>query len=123
MDPISETTFAIVERFNQSVNAHDLDLTMDLMSADCVFENTVPPPDGERFSGQAAVRGFWKDFFESSPTARFEFEEIVASGARAFTRWVYRWENADGSQGHIRGVDIFRVQDGKVAEKLSYVKG
>ena len=25
--------------------------------------------------------------------------------------------------GSIRGVDVFRVQDGKVAEKLSYVKG
>ena len=25
--------------------------------------------------------------------------------------------------GSVRGVDIFRVQDGKVAEKLSYVKG
>ncbi|MBS1243923.1 MAG: hypothetical protein H6R41_460, partial [Deltaproteobacteria bacterium] len=24
---------------------------------------------------------------------------------------------------HIRGVDVFRVRDGKVAEKLSYVKG
>jgi len=36
---------------------------------------------------------------------------------------LYRWENADGTRGHIRGVDLFRVQDGKVAEKLSYVKG
>ena len=38
--------------------------------------------------------------------------------ARATVRWRYSW--GDGS---IRGVDIFRVQDGKVAEKLSYVKG
>jgi ketosteroid isomerase-like protein len=96
---------------------------MELMSADCVFENTYPPPDGERFVGQPAVRGFWKDFFESSPRAHFEFEETFASGTRAFVRWLYRWENADGTQGHIRGVDIFLVRDGRVAEKLSYVKG
>jgi hypothetical protein len=25
--------------------------------------------------------------------------------------------------GSVRGVDVFRVRDGKVAEKLSYVKG
>jgi hypothetical protein len=37
-------------------------------------------------------------------------------------RWRYTWMNPD-SQGHVRGVDVFRVQDGKVAEKLSYVKG
>ena len=93
------------------------------MTEDCVFENTYPPPDGERFEGQAAVRAFWKEFFESSPQARFEFEETFASGERAFVRWLYRWQNADGANGHIRGVDIFRIRDSKVAEKLSYVKG
>jgi hypothetical protein len=25
--------------------------------------------------------------------------------------------------GHIRGVDVFRFQDGKISEKFSYVKG
>jgi hypothetical protein len=29
----------------------------------------------------------------------------------------------EGKPGHVRGVDIFRVRDGKLAEKLSYVKG
>ena len=28
-----------------------------------------------------------------------------------------------GGPGHARGVDVIRVRDGKVAEKLSYVKG
>jgi len=37
-------------------------------------------------------------------------------------RWIYRWVR-DGQEGHVRGVDVFRVRDGKVAEKLSYVKG
>ena len=27
------------------------------------------------------------------------------------------------AQAHVRGVDIFTVRDGLVAEKLSYVKG
>jgi hypothetical protein len=26
-------------------------------------------------------------------------------------------------QGHVRGVDIFRIEAGKIGEKLSYVKG
>jgi len=29
----------------------------------------------------------------------------------------------DGQPWHLRGVDVFRVRDGKVAEKLAYVKG
>ena len=120
---ITQSTLETVTRFNEAVNAHDLDLTMSLMTEACVFENTYPPPDGERFEGQAAVGRFWIEFFETSPNARFEFEEIFASGERAFVRWLYRWQDADGSKGRIRGVDLFTVRDGKVVEKLSYVKG
>jgi SnoaL-like domain len=47
-------------------------------------------------------------------------EEIFAAGARAVVRWVFRW---DDTGGHVRGVDVIRVRDGKVAEKLAYVKG
>lgn len=52
-----------------------------------------------------------------------EPEELFVAGDRGVLRWIYRWRNADGSPGHVRGVDIYRVRDGKVAEKLSYVKG
>jgi hypothetical protein len=31
--------------------------------------------------------------------------------------------NEDGQAGHVRGVDLFRARDGKVAEKPFYVKG
>ena len=122
-ESLTQSTRMVITRFNQAVNQHDLELTMSLMTPDCVFENTLPPPDGERFEGQSAVRAFWQEFFASSPNAIFEFEEVFASGSRAFVRWRYRWQNADGTSGHIRGVDLFRVQAGKVAEKLSYVKG
>ena len=50
----------------------------------------------------------------------FETEEIFATGDRALVRWVFHWDDADG---HVRGVDVMRVRDGKVAEKLAYVKG
>jgi hypothetical protein len=34
-----------------------------------------------------------------------------------------RYTGQDGSAQHLRGVDVFRVRDGKVSEKLAYVKG
>jgi ketosteroid isomerase-like protein len=120
---LSQATLETVTRFNRAVNQHDLETTMSLMTGDCVFENTYPPPDGKRFEGQAAVRSFWADFFETSPQASFELEEVFASGERAFVRWLYRWQNDDETSGHIRGVDVFTVHAGKIAEKLSYVKG
>ena len=122
IDPVSAATVAAVDRFNEAFNRHDVPAVMDMMTEDCVFDSTRPPPDGERFEGQAAVRQFWEEFFRRSPEARFETEEMFAAGDRCVVRWVYHWVR-DGTPGHIRGVDVFRVRDGKVAEKLSYVKG
>jgi ketosteroid isomerase-like protein len=113
---------AVVERFNEAFNNHDVDGIMALMTEDCVFENTRPSPDGTRIVGQAAVRSFWAEFFQRSPQARFDSEEIFEAGDRCVVRWVYQWVR-EGVKGHVRGVDLFRVRDGKVAEKLSYVKG
>lgn len=112
------STEAVVRAFGDALNAHDVDAVMAMMTDDCVFENTAPFPDGERFTGQPAVRAFWEQFLGESPRAHFELEELFAGGDRCTTRWRYTW-----GDGHIRGVDLFRVRDGKVAEKLSYVKG
>ncbi len=116
-------TLETIQRFNAAFAHHDVDMIMAAMTEDCVFENTYPPPDGERYVGQAAVRAFWEQFFAASPQANFVFEDTFAANDRAVVRWRYQWVDPDGKRGHIRGVDVFRVQDGKVAEKLSYVKG
>ena len=115
---MSTSTASTVEAFNDAFGRHDVDAVMALMTDDCVFENTLPTPDGERHVGQQAVRKFWQRFFSDSPNASFETEEMVVSGDRAVVRWRFDW-----GKGHIRGIDLFKVRDGKVAEKLSYVKG
>ena len=121
--PDTATTLDIIERFNDIFNKHDVDGIMALMTDDVVFENTFPRPDGERYEGKDGVRSFWEQLFGGSPSARFETEDIFAGGDRCTVRWVYHWVDSDGKPGHVRGVDVFRVRDGKVAEKLSYVKG
>lgn len=121
MDDTTQT-LATIERFNDAFNRHDVDAIMAAMTDDCVFDNIRPRPDGEVFEGQTAVRAYWEHFFGRSPHARFDAEETFAVGDRCVVRWVYHWVK-DGQPGHVRGVDIFRVRDGKVAEKLAYVKG
>ena len=122
LDPVTQNTRAVVERFNEAFNRHDVDAIMQCMTDDCVFENTRPAPDGTRLVGQAAVRSFWEELFARSPHARFDTEDLFAAGDRCVVQWIYHWIR-DGKAGHVRGVDLFRVQDGLVAEKLSYVKG
>lgn len=113
----------IVTQFNQALNAQDVDSMMCLMTEGCVFENTYPPPDGTRYEGQVAVRQFWEEFFRSAAQASIELEEILAWGDRCVMRWTYRWVDAAGTPGHTRGIDLYRLEGGLIAEKLSYVKG
>lgn len=118
MNTISNMTASVVKVFNDAFNSHDIDAVMALMTEDCIFENTFPAPDGKRYEGAAAVRAELGKFLASSPHARFDEEELIACEDRCVVRWRYTW-----GDGHVRGVDVMRVRDGKVSEKLSYVKG
>ena len=119
-----ETAMRVVLEFNEAFNRHDVAGMMQLMTDDCVFENTDPAPDGTRYSGKDVVTPFWQDFFRQSPKAHIEIEEIFGMGNnRCVMRWRYEWVDATWKKGHVRGVDIFQVRDGLISEKLSYVKG
>jgi len=107
----------VVAAFSKAWDDHDLEATLELVTEDCVFENTGPAPDGTRFVGKAEIRGAWQPIFDDV-NANFETEESFVAGDRVVQRWRYSWDG-----GHVRGIDIFRVRDGKVAEKLAYVKG
>jgi predicted SnoaL-like aldol condensation-catalyzing enzyme len=113
-----ESSMRVVLKFNEAFNRHDVSGMMQLMSDDCVFENTDPAPDGTVYSGREVVTRFWQDFFRESPQAHIDIEEIFGMGYHCIMRWKYSW-----GDGHVRGVDIFKVADGLISEKLSYVKG
>ena len=122
-DTLTQSTIEVIEKFSAALNRHDVPAVMSLMTEDCIFDNTYPPPDGERFEGQEAVRRFWEEFFRLSPDSVFQAEEMITLGDRCVIRWRYDWTSTDGSRRHVRGVNALRVRDGKVAEKLAYVKG
>jgi ketosteroid isomerase-like protein len=118
-----ESAMRVVLAFNEAFNRQDVAGMMALMSDDCVFEDTTPAPDGTVYAGKEAVTQFWQDFFRASPQAHIKAEEIFGLGERCVMRWRYSWVDERGEKGHVRGVDVFRVRDGLLREKLSYVKG
>jgi uncharacterized protein (TIGR02246 family) len=107
----------VVKRFNAAWNDHDLAAALALTDPDAVFESTSPSPDGERSVGHDAIRDAWAPIF-ADPSSHFTVEDTVVSGDRLVQRWRYDW-----SGGHVRGVDVITVRDGRVSEKLAYVKG
>jgi ketosteroid isomerase-like protein len=108
---------SVVEEFGVAWAAHDLDATLALVTDDCVFDATGPAPDGIRHVGRDAVREAWQAIFDDTSTT-FENEQTFAAGDRVVQLWRYDFDG-----GHIRGIDVFTVRGGKIAEKLSYVKG
>ena len=118
-----ESAVRVVLEFNGAFNRHDVSGMMQLMSDDCVFESTLPAPDGTVYTGREAITQFWQDFFQESPHAHIAIEEIFGLGLRCIMRWSYSWVDPTGLKSHVRGVDIFQVKNGLIAEKLSYVKG
>ena len=114
---MSEETRAAIQRFHEAFNTHDIEKLAGCITEDCLFEDTMPP-DGARHAGQAAVLSAFERFFAESPTAHFDVEELFTTGDRALVLWRYSW-----ADGHVRGADVLRVRDGRVAESLAYVKG
>jgi len=118
-----DSALQMVIRFNDAFNAHDVNAMMQLMTEDCVFENTHPAPNGTRYEGQGPVGAFWQKFFRAARGQAIEIEEIFEHRERCIMCWTYHWLDAQGTPMHVRGVDVYRLRDGLIAEKLSYVKG
>jgi uncharacterized protein (TIGR02246 family) len=114
---MGDETRDVIQRFHDALNSHDIDALAGLVHEECVFE-TTDPPDGTRHVGRDAVLRACQMFFDQSPQARFEMEEMVTVDDRALVLWRYDW-----ADGHVRGVDVVRVRDGRVAETFAYVKG
>ena len=116
---MSETSDSVttVAAFGVAWRAHDLDGALSMLTDDCLFDSTGPAPDGTQHKGRDEIRAAWQPIFDDTDS-RFESEESFAVGDRVVERWVYSWNG-----GHIRGVDVFRVRDGRISEKRSYVKG
>jgi ketosteroid isomerase-like protein len=120
--PATETVVELVTRFEHNFNTYDSDALMADMTDDCVFEHVAPASVSlGRHEGQAAVREVWESLKAHFPGYRFEIEDIFGAGNRCACRWSLTWPLAEGGTGMGRGVDIFTVRDGKIAEKLTYV--
>jgi uncharacterized protein (TIGR03086 family) len=122
-EPAWSPVRAVLDKFGAAWEAWDMPAAVAMLAPDAVFESTGPAPDGRRLEGVDAIRAEWAAMAAATRDPEFRFEEVVVAGDRAVARWRFGWTNDDGSDGHVRGVDVIRVADGQIAEKLSYVKG
>ncbi|WP_296352342.1 nuclear transport factor 2 family protein [Ramlibacter sp.] len=112
-------TARVIDQFNQAFQRHDPSLLPDLVAEDCVLENTVSAPDGDRHEGRTACLGVWQGIAADREGA-FELEEVRVLDDHAIVFWRYRRGTADADS--VRGVNVMRVRGGRIVEGRGYVK-
>jgi len=122
-DPITAAAISIIHGYNDAFNRGDVDGVTAAMTDDCIVETPMAPPEGIRIQGQEAVRALWNEFFQSASSMKFDTEDLFASGDRYLAQWTFKWVGQENQPESVRGVDLFKIRDGKVSEKLIYVKG
>lgn len=115
--------FALLDRFADAWNRHELDALMSMMTDDCVFDASAGPQvDGQRSEGKEAVRTAYAAVFESFPDAHWANCRHFIVGDRGVSEWTFMGTQKDGRRVEVTGCDLFTFRHGKIAIKNSYRK-
>jgi len=109
----------VIDRFNEAFVSHRPELLRGLVADDCVLENTVPAPDGDRHVGREACLAVWQAI-ASDRNGCFDVEEVRLLDDHALLFWRYRW--GDTLTDSVRGVNVMRLKGGQIVEARGYVK-
>jgi len=119
---MSRANSELVRRFYEEVwNRGNVDI-VDRVFADDYVRHDCRPSQAE--PGPAGQKRIAADFRRAFPDLRFDIEMIIAEGDLVAARWTAEGTNsgpwgrqpATGRRARFSGVNIFRIQDGKVAE-------
>jgi reactive intermediate/imine deaminase len=122
--PDPATTLALLDRFADAYNRHDVDDIMSLMTDDCVFVSYFGPDAcGQRFSGTEQVRKRIIAGLQDFPDARWEKVRHFVGGDRGVTEWTFRGTRRGTTEVVERqGCDVFSFRGDKIHVKDTYQK-
>jgi len=112
-----EENKAIVRRFYEAANKHNVDLAAEFVAPDYVdYTNKIEGVEGVKQFGNMLIKGF--------PDIHWTIEDIVAEEDKVWVRTTitgthrgeYRGVPPTGKDITIRCVDILRIVDGKIVE-------
>src|SRR4030095_4495690 len=115
--------FALLDRFADAWNRHDLDALMSMMTDDCVFEASAGPEvHGQRSEGRPAVRAAYAAGVETFHDAHWANPRHFIDENRGVSEWTFTGTHTDGRRVEVNGCDVFTFRDGRIAVKSSYRK-
>jgi len=111
----TSTLEALIDRYNQAWNDHDVDAICALHAPDFVFENHTA---GERAEG-AEAREHIAQIFRNAPDLAFRGRRLYVRDGLVVSEWTAT-ATRDGSRVEWDGVDLFPIEDGLIKRKDVY---
>ena len=112
---------AILDRLNaEALNGGDADVLDELVADDFVEHNPMPGSTGDREGFMDLIRSIHAAF----PDFHTEVQDQIVAGDKVVERWTADGTHqgeflgipATGNKVHFEGMDISRVENGRVAE-------
>jgi len=112
-----EENKAIIRRYYEAANKHNVDLAAELVAPDFVdYDNKIEGLENLKQFGNMLIKGF--------PDIHWTIEDIVAEGDKVWVRTTitgthkgeYRGVPPTGKRITIGAVDILRIVDGEIVE-------
>ena len=116
-DFLPSSTADVLERFNRAFLEHDPELLPPLVAPDCVIERATPDAAGTHLVGRDACLANWQAL-AADRAGRFELGETWVFGDVGLVFCEY---HAGGRAR--KGLNVMRVQGGRVVEARGYLKG
>ena len=114
---VTDVVRALIDRYDQAWNDHDLEAIHHAHAPDVVFHNHTAD---ERVEGATAVKEHIAAIFANWPDLRFTGRRLYAGDDVVVSEWTARATAPDGRRLEWDGVDVFPLRDGLIARKDVY---
>lgn len=106
-------------------NRHDIDGVMTHFDDNCVFYTVAGDHEyGNKIEGKQAIAKAFEGVWTSMPDVQWADHSHFMSedGSRGVSQWTFKATQPDGDRIEVQGVDLFRIEDGKIVEKQAIRK-
>lgn len=114
---------AIVERCCDAFNRHDVEGILADFADDAIWLLSLgSEPHGRRLSGKQEIRALLSQRFRDIPDMNWAVIRHFASGNLVCSEWRVTGTPKSGPRIDWLGVDIWEIENGKIAKKDTYWK-
>lgn len=104
-------------------NKHDIENIMNYFDKDCVFYAVAGDEVfGTTICGADAIADAFRGVWGAMSDATWTHDNHFISGDNAVSEWTFTGTQADGKRIDARGVDIFKIKNGKIISKNAFRK-